>query len=142
MWESEPMVVVNTPLVETEAVLTTSKISSSTTSPVTSRKVVTQKKVVKVSVDPKNINTVVYTEDGFEPRELKVPRGTPVKFVNKTDTSMRIFAEKDATHPFSDLTQPKSLGLNGEYVFNFVYAGTWEYYNSFTPDDTGSIIVY
>lgn len=134
-WMNEPMVVVNTTFQAEETV----RISSS--SPVTS---VTSKKVTteKTNIVSKEKYVVTYTEDGFEPSELQVPRGTSVKFVNKTNTSMRIFADKNAKPPFSDLNQPKALGLNGEYVFNFVYSGIWEYYNSLNPEDTANIVVY
>lgn len=134
-WMNEPMVVVNTSLQAQETTLTS---SSSLVSPVTSRKITTQKS----NIVSKEKYVVVYTEDGFEPSELQVPRGTSIKFVNKTNTSMRIFADKDAKPPFSDLNQPKALGLNGEYVFNFVYSGIWEYYNSLRPEDTANIVVY
>jgi plastocyanin len=133
-WANKPMVVVNIPLEKLE----TSTIGSSTTSSLKSRKVTTEKS----STASKNIYVVTYTEDGFEPRELQIPRGASVKFVNKTNTSMRIFADKDAKPPFSDLNQPKALGQNGEYVFNFVYSGIWEYNNSLHPEDAANVVVY
>jgi plastocyanin len=131
---SEPMVVVNTPLQDEEELI----VSSSTTRSVTSKKVTTQ----KASAPSKGEYVVTYTEDGFEPSEFQIPRGASVKFVNKTNTSMRIFADNDAKPPFSDLNQPKALGQNGEYVFNFVYSGIWKYYNSSHPEDTANIVVY
>lgn len=133
-WADEPMVVVNVPLEETTTLVT----SSTTTTSATSRKVTAQ----KTSVASKNIYVVNYTKNGFEPSELQVPRGASVKFVNKTNTSMRIFASKDAKPPFSDLNQPKALGQNGEYVFNFVYSGIWEYNNSLHPEDVANVVVY
>ncbi len=96
----------------------------------------------KAAVTSKDMYVVTYTEDGFEPSEIQIPRGATVKFVNKTDTSMRIFASSSAKPPFSDLNQPKALGLNGEYVFNFVYSGIWEYYNSLHPENVGNVVVY
>lgn len=133
-WMSEPMVVVNTPLQNEEELI----VSSSTSRSVTSRKVTAQ----KATAPSKGEYVVTYTEDGFEPSEFQIPRGASVKFVNKTNTSMRIFADNDAKPPFSDLNQPKALGLNGEYVFNFVYSGIWKYYNSLNPEDTANIVVY
>lgn len=130
----EPMVVVNTALQDEEILL----VSSSSPMSVKSKKVTTQKTITP----SKNEYIVIYTEDGFKPSELQIPRGTPVKFVNKTSISMRIFADKDAKPPFSDLNQPKALGKNGEYVFNFVYSGIWKYNNSLHPEDVGNIVVY
>ncbi|MHB1316507.1 MAG: cupredoxin domain-containing protein [Minisyncoccota bacterium] len=93
-------------------------------------------------VENKDVYTITYTAKGFEPKEIQIPRGTTLKFVNKTNTSMKVFADDDAKPPYSDLSQPKALGLNGEYVFNFVYAGVWKYYNSIKPEDVGNIVVY
>lgn len=131
-------VVINTPLdgaVESTSTTTTGQTSKQNT---TTKKSVTQ----KTTVDTKDMYVVTYTKNGFEPSELQVPRGATVKFVNKTNTSMRIFAKDSAKPPFSELNQPKALGLNGEYTFNFVYSGIWEYYNSLTPKDTGNVVVY
>jgi len=133
-WMNEPMVVVNTPLQDEEELI----VSSTTSRSVTSRKTTPQKTVTP----SKGEYVVTYTEDGFEPSEFQIPRGASVKFVNKTNTSMRIFADSDAKPPFSDLNQPKALGQNGEYVFNFVYSGIWKYYNSLKPQDTANIVVY
>ncbi len=134
LWADEPMVVVNVPLEETAALVN----GSSTPSSIQSRKATTE----KTSTLSKNEYVVSYTEDGFEPSELQVPRGASVKFVNKSTRSMRIFADKDAKPPFSDLNQPKALGQNGEYVFNFVYSGIWEYNNSLHPEDVANVVVY
>lgn len=137
IWINEPMVVVN-PAFENEAIVGT---SSNKTSGTTVKKTSLQKNS-KTSVDSKNIYVVTYTDDGFKPSELQVPRGATVTFVNKTNTAMRIFANENAKPPFSDLNQPKTLGLNGEYSFNFVYSGIWQYNNSLHADDVGSIVVY
>jgi len=55
---------------------------------------------------------------------------------------MRVFANDGAKPPYSDLSQPKAVGINGEYVFNFIYTGVWSYYNSLKPSDVGNIVVY
>ncbi len=136
-WMNEPMVVVN-PALEEETLLVSASTSSTS---VTSRKTEVQK-TNKTSTVSKNTYVVNYTEDGFEPSEIQIPRGAAVKFVNKTTASMRIFASQNAKPPFSDLNQPKALGQNGEYVFNFVYSGIWEYYNSLNPEDVANVVVY
>lgn len=104
-----------------------------------------KKTVAQSSSSPSNVENmyvVTYTENGFKPSEIKIPRGATIRFVNKTNTSMRIFANDNAKPPFSDLNQPKALGKNGEYTFNFVYSGVWAYYNSLDAKHTGSIVVY
>lgn len=132
----ESMVVENDPLI-VDPVSTTSVTSEGTQSTIKKSSSTTKTKTV-----PKNVYVVTYTSKGFTPSELQVPKGATVKFVNKTNTSMRIFASESAKPPYSDLNQPKALGLNGEYVFNFVYSGVWQYYNSLKPSDTANIVVY
>lgn len=129
VWPNEPMVVEN-PQTETEA----------TTTATTGTKTTTKKP--QTSSVPKTTYTVLYTKNGFEPKQLQIPKGATVKFINKTSSAMRIFAADTAKPPYSDLSQPKALGLNGEYVFNFVYTGVWAYYNATKPSDVGNIVVY
>lgn len=130
VWPNEPMVVDNTQ-VDTGTVATSTTTGSKTTI-----------KKAQTSTVPKTTYTVLYTKNGFEPKQLQIPKGATVKFVNKTNSSMRVFAADAAKPPYSDLSQPKALGLNGEYVFNFVYTGVWSYYNSLKPSDVGNIVVY
>lgn len=139
VWAGRTMIVVN-PIQDQEVQI--DKIIGTSTqrraSPISTKKSTVQ----KAAAISKNMYVVTYTKDGFEPSEIQIPRGTTIKFVNKTGTSMRIFASASSTPPFSDLNQPKTLGLNGEYEFNFVYSGIWEYYNSLKPEDIGKVVVY
>ncbi len=138
MLPQESMVVENDPLIVDDISTTSaSSESSSGTKTTTTKKTTSVTKAV-----PKNVYVVTYTSKGFTPSELQIPKGATVKFVNKTNTSMRIFASDSVKPPYSDLNQPKALGLNGEYVFNFVYSGVWAYYNSLKPSDTANIVVY
>ena len=130
VWPNTPMVVDNTQ-VDTGTVATSTTTGTKTTV-----------KKTQTSTVPKTTYTVLYTKNGFEPKQLQIPKGATVKFVNKTNASMRVFAVDTVKPPYSDLSQPKALGLNGEYVFNFVYAGVWSYYNSLKPSDVGNIVVY
>lgn len=131
LWPNEPLVVENT---ETEIISTTTTAVGATKS--------TTKKPTTTSTAPKTTYTILYTSKGFEPSELQIPKGATVKFVNKTGTAMRVFANDGAKPPYSDLSQPKAVGINGEYVFNFIYTGVWSYYNSLKPSDVGNIVVY
>jgi plastocyanin len=132
VWPNEPMVINNT---QTE-----NEDISTTTITATGTKTVIIKK--KTSTVPKTTYTILYTKNGFEPKQLQVPKGTTVKFINKTNSAMRVFAVDSAKPPYSDLSQAKALGLNGEYEFNFVYTGVWAYYNATKPSDIGNIVVY
>jgi len=135
VWPNEPMVVENTP---TEQDMTTATAPTATTASGTKASIVKKKS----STVPKTTYTILYTKNGFEPKQLQIPKGATVKFINKTNSAMRVFAADTAKPPYSDLSQPKALGLNGEYEFNFVYTGVWAYYNATKPTDVGNIVVY
>lgn len=133
--KEEPMIVENTVINEQLEVVST----TSPQVPATARRT---KPSIQKSQPAKDMYVVTYTNKGFEPKDIQVPRGMTVKFINRSNSSMRIFATTDMRPPFSDLNQPKALGLNGEYTFNFVYSGIWSYYNSAKIDHIGNIVVY
>jgi plastocyanin len=86
--------------------------------------------------------TVKYTDKGFVPKNLQVPKGTKVTFINTSSKSMRIFSDDLTDSRFTEINQPKSIGRNGVYTFNFGYTGVWAYHNQLNPEDTGSVVVY
>lgn len=86
--------------------------------------------------------TVKYTDKGFVPKNLQVPKGTKVTFINTSSKSMRIFSDDLTDSRFTEINQPKSIGKNGVYTFNFGYTGVWAYHNQLNPEDTGSVVVY
>jgi plastocyanin len=97
--------------------------------------------------------SVTYTDDGFDPRDLKVDKGTRVRFLNASGQSS--FWPASGVHPTHTLYPEKEpadcLGSSfdacrelapGEfYDFTFNYVGTWSFHDHLHAYHTGSITV-
>ncbi len=94
-------------------------------------------------VAPKEtIPTVYYTSSGFAPSVLEVERGKTVRFVNKTQLSMRLLSNRDGgLNPYPAFDQTKSVGHNGVYEFTFTTPGTWSFKNQYDTKSVGVIVV-
>ncbi len=85
---------------------------------------------------------VRYTDSGFEPKELSVPLGTMVQFVNESDIEMWVASNEHPAH--TDLPTFDQFGFNkpGEqYMYTFDQTGVWSYHDHLNPTAEGVIIV-
>jgi len=88
------------------------------------------------------VYVVQYTESGFVPKSLQIPRGKSIRFINMSNKGMRVFTD-DASNPvFTELNQAKTVGKGGTYTFSFTKAGLWAYHNEVNTTDKASILVY
>jgi plastocyanin len=99
--------------------------------------------------------TVVYTNQGFSPKNVIVPLGTIVTFVNQSSDEMWIASDPHPTHQGYDGTTKSQhcvAGYNGPvpfdecsagtaYSFTFLKAGTWGYHNHGAAGNKGTITV-
>ena len=99
---------------------------------------------------------IVYTNNGFEPKDITVSAGDTVTFVNESD---RVFWPASAVHPIhtvypgSGLSKCNaadvgtifdacgSVGSGGQWQFQFDEVGTWGYHNHLRASHTGKITV-
>jgi hypothetical protein len=84
---------------------------------------------------------VNYDNEGFHPRDFKMPVGNSARFVNNSDKAMRIYSKNQNT-PYHFLNQSFSIKKGEFYTFNFTLKGRWEFYNLNNPKDYGSIEIY
>jgi len=70
----------------------------------------------------------------FGPKELTVPVGTTVKWVNHDDIPHNV-VNKDKVF------RSKALDTDDSYSFTFASAGTYDYFCGLHPQMTGKIIV-
>lgn len=101
---------------------------------------------------------ITYGIEGFSPKNVTVPVGTKVTFVNQKDEAMWIASAQHPTHMSYDGTskdQHCAAGYTGAipfdqcsagaigttYSFTFTKAGTWPYHNHASASDFGSITV-
>ena len=91
----------------------------------------------------KYVTTVSYIGKGFSPEIVSINAGEEVRFVNKSNLSMRIISNVFNNVPlYPGFDQEKSVGLNGSYPFVFTQKGVWGYHNLDNQDTSIVGIVY
>ncbi len=88
------------------------------------------------------METVRYTNTGYEPPLLSVPVGTMVEFVNESDDEMWVASNEHPAH--TDLPTFDQFGLSPKgstYTYTFDKAGTWTYHDHLNPEREGMIQV-
>lgn len=88
------------------------------------------------------METVRYTNTGFQPAKLTVPIGTMVEFVNQSDKEMWVASN---VHPSHDILPTfdefKGVGKGQSYMYTFDKKGTWPYHDHINPALEGVINV-
>ncbi len=88
------------------------------------------------------METVRYTNTGFQPAKLTVPMGTMVEFINQSDNQMWVASNVHPGHeilPTFDQFKGVEKGTNYMYVFDM--RGTWAYHDHINPALEGVITV-
>jgi plastocyanin len=83
--------------------------------------------------------TIRYTKTGYEPKELDVPIGTMVEFVNESGKKMWVASNDHPGHtilPTFDQFKP-----GDQYTYIFDRAGNWHYHDHLNPTAEGVITV-
>lgn len=89
-----------------------------------------------------DIATVIYSDDGFSPKEISVKVGQTVQFVNENSGNMWVASDDHPTHKKLPELDNKEAVKNGEsYKFIFTKEGEWGYHNHIKPTAVGVIIV-
>jgi plastocyanin len=114
--------------------------SSTTVQPKTTAKTAT-KTQSDLYLAKDGVYVVLYTDSGFAPRNLQIPRGKSVRFVNASTKGLMIYTT-DNDPKFVELNQAKTIGKGEVYSFSFTTAGLWSYQNKLEPKHTASILVY
>jgi plastocyanin len=88
------------------------------------------------------METVRYTNHGYEPSQLEVPIGTMVQFVNESDSPMWVASNEHPGHgilPTFDQFKSTTKGTTYTYVFDKI--GSWEYHDHLKPAVVGTVSV-
>lgn len=94
------------------------------------------------TITPDGVYLIYYYKTGFSPNDLTIKRGTSVRFINKSSTSMRIFATDQSDLFHKQLNQSQTVGYDGVYEYTFTQVGLWEYTNATNNIHLGKILVY
>jgi len=83
-----------------------------------------------------------YTNDGFVPKNIEVPAGSLVEFINESDREMWVASDTHPTHErLATFDQFRSYPKGGVYRYLFDKPGTWPYHDHISPADEGIITV-
>ena len=88
------------------------------------------------------METVRYTNTGYEPSILSVPVGTMVQFVNESDSDMWVASNEHPGHsilPTFDQFKSSPNGTTYTYVFDKI--GSWPYHDHLKPAVVGIVKV-
>ena len=88
------------------------------------------------------METVRYTNSGYEPSILSVPVGTMVQFVNESDSNMWVASNEHPGHnilPTFDQFKSSPKGTTYRYVFD--KRGSWPYHDHLKPAVVGTVKV-
>lgn len=83
-----------------------------------------------------------YTNDGFVPKNIEVPAGSLVEFINESDREMWVASDTHPTHErLATFDQFRSYPKGGVYRYVFDKPGIWPYHDHISPADEGIITV-
>lgn len=93
---------------------------------------------------------VTYTDSGYSPGTMTVPKGTTVVFKNESSRGMWTASDIHPTHraypttggclgsTFDECAEDPS---GSSWSFKFDVVGTWRYHNHVSPSKTGTVVV-
>lgn len=88
------------------------------------------------------METVRYTNQGYEPAEIEISVGTMVQFINESDREMWVASNEHPGHtdlPTFDQFSPSSK--SSVYTYTFDQVGTWSFHDHLEPALVGTINV-
>lgn len=88
------------------------------------------------------METVRYTNTGFQPQRFTVPLGTMIEFVNQSDLQMWVASNVHPSHEIlPTFDQFKGVGKGETYMYFFDKKGSWTYHDHNSPAFEGIITV-
>ena len=85
---------------------------------------------------------ITYTDYGFSPSVVNVKKGGKVIFKNESSKMMLVYSAPYPSHTdYPELNAKEIVEKDGSYSFVFEKRGAWGFYNYFSPNDTGKVVV-
>lgn len=94
--------------------------------------------------------TVTYTDSGFSPATVTIPKGGAVVFKNAASDGVWVASNPHPIHngypttggcARSTFDSCKSIPPGGSWSFVFTFVGSWRYHNHLNPGEGGTVIV-
>ncbi len=100
--------------------------------------------VASQDVTASNAVLVTYTDTGFIPRVLKVPRGASIRFINTSGKALKLAPQIDAAYnvtTYQGFAASKSVKKGESFETSVTLPGVWGYKNANDPGLVGVVIV-
>lgn len=94
--------------------------------------------------------TVTYTDSGFSPSTVTIPKGGTVIFKNAASDAVHVASNPHPLHNGypatggcvgSTFDMCKSFPPGSSWSFVFTYVGSWGYHNHLNPGEGGTVVV-
>ncbi|HUP26218.1 MAG TPA: hypothetical protein VM124_01060 [Candidatus Limnocylindrales bacterium] len=93
------------------------------------------------SNNPENLNTIVYTNDGFNTTLLTVKAGSIVNITNKSSRMLQFDSDPHPQHTEDPELNVGNIGPGQSKSITVTKTGSHGYHNHANPDDTGVLRV-
>ncbi len=84
---------------------------------------------------------VTVTQDGFEPKEIKIKKGSRVVWTNASGAKVTVNSDVHPTHLLWPFLNLGAFEDKQSVSVIFEKEGTYTYHNHFKPSQTGTVIV-
>lgn len=84
--------------------------------------------------------SVILTQNGFEPKELKIKAGTRVIWANKSGGSATVSSDDHPTHLLYPILNLGEFSNGSSLQAIVASPGTYTYHNHLNPDQKGTIV--
>lgn len=93
---------------------------------------------------------VTYTDSGFSPSTITIPKGGTVIFKNAASDDVRVASNPHPIHNGypatggcvgSTFDSCSNIAPGSSWSFTFTYVGSWEYHNHLNPGEGGTVVV-
>lgn len=110
--------------------------------PTSSSQIPTMPISTNTSSSASNQYIVNYTDNGFSPASITVPKGATVMFNNNSSNPFWVASNPHPTHTdYPEFDAKKDISVGSSYDFTFTKTGTWGYHNHLNPSEGGTVIV-
>lgn len=85
--------------------------------------------------------TIIYTNNGFEPKQTMVKSGDTVRITNSSQNALSLDSDPHPTHTIQPELNVGDVEPGQSKTFVIDKVGTWGFHNHENPSNTGSITV-
>ncbi len=85
--------------------------------------------------------TIIYTNDGFDPKSVTVPSGSTVAIINQSDNDLEFSSDEHPTHTDQPELNTNRLQPGERTTIRLTQVGDWGFHDHLNSSHTGNIRV-